>query len=38
MNISKFKIYHMVLVVIFILALVFLTDNQDLYRNIFYIR
>lgn len=37
MKISKFKIYHIILVVVFILALVFLKYDQSLYRNIFYI-
>ena len=37
MRISKFKIYHIILVVVFILALVFLKYDQSLYRNIFYI-
>ena len=37
MKISKFKIYHIILVVVFILALVFLKHDQSLYRNIFYI-
>ncbi len=37
MKISKFKIYHIFLVVVFILALVFLKYDQSLYRNIFYI-
>lgn len=37
MKISKFKIYHIILVVVFILALVFLKNDQSLYRNIFYI-
>lgn len=37
MKISKFKIYHIILVVVFILALVFLKYDQSFYRNIFYI-
>ena len=37
MKSSKFKIYHIILVVVFILALVFLKYDQSLYRNIFYI-
>lgn len=37
MKISKFKIYHIILVIVFILALVFLKYDQSLYRNIFYI-
>jgi len=37
MKISKFKMYHIILVVVFILALVFLKYDQSLYRNIFYI-
>lgn len=37
MKISKFKIYHIILVVVFILALVFLKYDQSLYRNIFYV-
>lgn len=37
MKIPKFKIYHIILVVVFILALVFLKYDQSLYRNIFYI-
>jgi len=37
MKISKFKIYHIILVVVFIIALVFLKYDQSLYRNIFYI-
>lgn len=37
MKISKFKIYHIILVVVFILALLFLKYDQSLYRNIFYI-
>ncbi len=37
MKISKFKIYHIILVVVFILALVSLKNDQSLYRNIFYI-
>ncbi len=37
MKISKFKIYHIILVVVFILALIFLKYDQNLYRNIFYI-
>lgn len=35
MKSSKFKIYHIILVVVFILALVFLKYDQSLYRNIF---
>jgi len=37
MKISKFKIYHIILVVVFILALVYLKYDQSFYRNIFYI-
>ncbi|KPG69966.1 hypothetical protein AEQ18_11145 [Enterococcus sp. RIT-PI-f] len=37
MKISKFKIYHIILVIVFILALIFLKYDQNLYRNIFYI-
>lgn len=37
MKISKFKIYHIILIVVFILALVFLKYDQSFYRNIFYI-
>jgi disulfide bond formation protein DsbB len=36
-KISKFKIYHIILVIVFILALIFLKYDQNLYRNIFYI-
>jgi len=36
-KISKFNIYHIILVVVFILALIFLKYDQNLYRNIFYI-
>lgn len=37
MKISKFKIYHIILAIVFILALVFLKYDQSFYRNIFYI-